>query len=667
MPCIAARMKISFVGHSHHRVTQSSQFFVDLLKEVGEVDTVWDETWCGRERVDVRQIAEAADLIVVWQSVAYVKRLAGLKHPNLVYVPMYDAVKDLRRSFWEPLTQAKILNFSSTLHQRVQQFGCWASAYFQYFPNPEDHRQVDDFASLRGFFWQRQPRPAWEQVRKLLSPQFTSFHLHLAVDPNAPDLAEPAAADQRKWRMQISHWYPDQQELLRRLAASNVYFAPRITEGIGLSFLEAMAMGMAVCAIDSATHNEYIVHDANGFLYPLADPRPPDWSRAMDMGRRARASVEQGHRRWCADRDRLFDFLTRRVSRPANWRYARSSPAGTPRLPERSAGSPMAATQAGRKEGGRRVTQPHRSKHSPAVTIATVVRNAPDQLAATLASVVAQSYCDKEVLVIDGDSGAGMADLLTSYGGAIDYWLSESDQGPYDAMNKAADLAHGHRIIYINAGDSFVDEDALSRFMSGVPENADFVAGHHIYLSPQGTEEIHRCTDFEQTYRKLLAGQTDGAWLSGVPGHQAILTRTALIREHRYDTAYRLAADHEFMYRMRRLGARFYIEPMIVTQYVGGGLSSQNLFACLDEWRTIALRYTEHPQLVEKHFRRLLIDTLRFSRKMGTFAWRSEPARSHPLWTVLAEIEFRVRALLDRTDALYVRVRTRLEQAGCLR
>lgn len=650
-------MKISFVGHSHHRVTQSSRFFVDLLHDIGDVEFYWDDTWRGSPPIDARRVADAAELVVVWQSVAYIKRLCRLDHPNIVYVPMYDAAKGLRRSFWEPLSGLKILNFSSALHQRVQQCGCRFSAYFQYFPNPEEHSPTTDFTSLRGFFWQRQPRPGWEQVRPLLDQQFASFHLHLAADPNAPELPVPAESEQREWGITVTRWFPEKAAMLERLTASNVYFAPRIDEGIGLSFLEAMAMGMAVCAHDAPTHNEYIVDNVNGFLYPLNQPTAPDWSRAEAMGSRARGSIEKGYRRWMADRDRLLEFLTRPTSGPVSWRYAHPVHPGISRSTEHpgSNAPPVGATR--RREGGRRVSEPDRAVGCPKVTVATVVRNAPLDLAATLASVVSQTYRYKEILVIDGGSYADTLDLLNCYGDDIDFWRSEPDDGPYDAMNKAADLARGHWILFINAGDALVDEEALDRFVAGVPDDADFVAGHHVYWSPQGTEDIHRCVDFERTYRQLLAGKTDGAWLSGIPGHQAVLTRTDLIRQHRYDTAYRLAADHEFMYRMRRLGARFRIEPVIVSQYVSGGLSSQNLFACLDEWRAIARRYTESPEQVERHFRRLLFDTLRFSRRIGTFSWRSEPARRHPAAAALVELEFWLRRLLEGADGWYARLR----------
>jgi len=654
-------MKIGFVGHSHHQVTRSSNFFLEVLQRIGTVHCLWDDTWRGEKATDPSPLIADADLVVVWQSVRYAQLLARRGHRNVVYVPMYDAAKALRRSFWSALKDIKVLNFSSALHQRVQSLGAAQSAYFQYFPDPAAHTPVTDFTTLRAFFWQRQQRPSWDDVRGLMPPGcFTSVHLHQAVDPGVPLPQPPSASDREAFTLEVTQWLPERSDLLRRLASSNVYFAPRLDEGIGLAFLEAMAMGMAVCAHDRPTHNEYIVDGVNGFLYRLGETRHPDWSRAESIGRRARTMVAEGYARWQLDQARLVDFLTdpqpsRRALHYAHRDTATELPADADERPV----LPLLTGTSGRREGGRRIAGTTAAEPAPLVTIATVVRNAPDELASTLDSVLAQRYPAREVIVIDGASDAATLRVIERYEHRVDYWLSEPDRGPYDAMNKAADLAHGRWVLYINAGDSLADSDALGRLLAHAPTDADFIAAHHSYIAPDGTEEIHRCRAFEHTYRQLLDGATDGAWLGGIPGHQSLLTRTELIRQHRYDLAFRIAADHDFLFRMAQRGATVWVEPVILSQYVGGGLSWQHLFECLAEWRRIALRYTEHPDRVERRFRTLNAHMVRHLRRMGPFDWRREPARSHPWLALAAEAEFRARSLVDRADALYAGLRAR--------
>lgn len=653
-------MKIAFIGHSHHQVTRSSDFFVDLLRSLGSIEMVWDETWRGQALGALPPALDSAELVIVWQSVRYAHLLARRGHRNIVYVPMYDAAHRLRRSFWSTLKDIKILSFSSTLHQRVQQLGAPRSAYFQYFPDPAAHRVVDDFATLRAFFWQRRQRPGWADVSRLLpADRFASVHLHLAPDPDVPAPPEPSARDRLAYPIEVTHWLPDRNELLQRLASSNVYFAPRLDEGIGLAFLEAMAMGMAVCAHDRPTHNEYLVDGVNGFLYRLGDDGQPDWAKAAELGRRARESVESGYRRWQLDRSRLVDFLTDPHPPAGIRRYAhiRSATPTTPVPATAQSTPPGSGVTATGREGGRRLTSLMAAGPTPVVTLATVVRNAPDELAATLESTLSQSYPAKEIIVIDGASDEATLGVIERFGERIDYWRSEPDRGPYDAMNKAADLATGRWILYVNAGDCLADHDALARLLATAPAGGDFIAAHHSYVAPDGSEEIHRCANVELTYRQLLAGETDGAWLGGIPGHQSLLTRVDLIRQHRYDLSFRIAADHDFLFRMCARGASARIEPMILSQYVGGGLSWQHLFECLAEWRRIALKMTEHPERVERRFRTLTAHTVRYLRRLAPFDWRLEPARSHPWLALAAEAEYRVRALLERADALYAAFR----------
>ena len=659
-------MKITFVGHSFHRVTQSSRFFIDVLEALGTVEFIWREPSSEfQEKSDDVACSLEADLVVVWQDIALATRLAGSVHPNVVFVPMYDGCKQLERADWRRIRRLKIINFSSELYQKLQKSGLTSSSYFQYFPDPSEFDVVSDFETLRGFFWQRRSEPNWTHVDRLMAgTPFGSFTLHLAVDSEDVEPVRPSASDVATKNVTITNWFPEKSDLLQKLKSANVYFAPRLDEGIGMSFLEAMAMGMVVCANDAPTHNEYIVDGINGFLFDIRQPVPCQWSRSAEMGRRARESVEKGFARWQADRNRLFEFLTtptnRLQSRPYGRIYSASAasaaPTATAVVPKQVTGASLR-----RREGGRRVDRKGcGAAASPRITVATVVRNAPAELAATLASIVSQTAADKEVIVIDGASDEATLSVIDTFADRIDYWRSAPDSGPYDAMNKAADLARGCWIIFINAGDSFVDDGALERFVAGMPETADFVAGHHVYVSPEdGIENIHRCANFERTWERLVSGEVDGRWLAGIPGHQAVLTRVEMLRRHRYDLSYRIAADHEFMYRMRSLGASFHVVPVVVSRYVGGGLSARNMDECAAEWWSIAARYTRQTQKIAPFFRTVVFDALRRSAPPHPSWWRRRAFREHPALYARAAFERRGHELLERLTALRILRRRR--------
>lgn len=89
------------------------------------------------------------------------------------------------------------------------------------------------------------------------------------------------------------------------------------------------------------------------------------------------------------------------------------------------------------------------------VTIITVVFNSERYLEQTIQSVIDQTYDNVEYIIIDGGSTDGTLNIIKKYEQVIDYWLSEPDQGIYDAMNKGIKLATGQIIGLLNSGDLY--------------------------------------------------------------------------------------------------------------------------------------------------------------------------------------------------------------------
>jgi glycosyltransferase involved in cell wall biosynthesis len=239
----------------------------------------------------------------------------------------------------------------------------------------------------------------------------------------------------------------------------------------------------------------------------------------------------------------------------------------------------------------------------PLVTIAMVVRNAVEAFADTFRSIEQQTYPNIEIIVIDGGSTDGTVELIRERESRIARWISEPDKGAYDGMNKAARLANGRWILFMNAGDSFYTPEAVEIALNGAPEQADFIIGHHVYRS-EGVDELHKANDFEDTWRALITGQLSFRWLAGVPCHQATFTRTSMLAaEGGYDgQKHPIAADHEFMYRKRSKGARFYHCDEIIAVYLSGGYSWLRHTDTVRDWWHIARRYGP-PEDVDRFFR----------------------------------------------------------------
>ena len=314
-------MRILFIGHSFHQKTGSSRFFVELLQKLGTVDEVVDHSCDGGENPDLSH-AHSYDLVVIWQmaGTAFLAAKLGLK--NLVFVPMYDNAKTITDNEWKKLRSAKILCFSRFIYRKVRRLGC-ISAYFQYYPNPENWKEVGNFKSLRPYFWQRIYSFDWKKVLTMLgSAAVGKFRLQFAMDPfeavkyridlSNEDALLPSAELRGKYNIEILRWASDRRPIDAAIDDSNLFFAPRLDEGIGMSFLEALVRGIPVVAANAPTMNEYIKHGVNGFLFNpkrISALNLRDLKKLQRMGRNARRMAQEGYKKWEDDEPRLLEFL----------------------------------------------------------------------------------------------------------------------------------------------------------------------------------------------------------------------------------------------------------------------------------------------------------------------------------------------------------------------
>jgi glycosyltransferase involved in cell wall biosynthesis len=576
-------MKIAFIGHSFHQQTKSSEFFLRLLPPEARIDFYWDESWQKDEHnIDYAALAEwGYDLILVWQQHKTVEILVndiGYDPDRILFVPMYDGCHALPDAFWKKIRKVRILSFCRVLQQRFEYLGM-QSRYFQYYPDPRDYKLVENARELCGFFWQRKQQLTWHQISGLIDGNhFASFHLHGAVDPGCSELIRPTDDEIARYHISFSDWFKDHAEYFSCLRKANLFVAPRIEEGIGLSFLEAMAMGMAVVAANRPTMNEYLTHRVNGYLFEPDQPRKLDLRNFREAGKRARQSVEVGHRRWSRQVAEMLDYVLRGENNK----------------------DPVVAFP---KDKEQRRTQ--RELNSPLVTVAMVVYNAKETFTDTLKNIASQTYPNLEIVVVDGASTDGTTDLICANEQYIDRWISEKDQGIYNAMNKAARLARGKWILFMGAGDGFLDNEVVADSLRQAPADADFIYGHHVYRPVNGIDEWHKANDFGETWNIMRAGNLTPVWLMGVPCHQATFTNVELLCRYGYDTKLRITADHDFMYRMKTLDAKFYHADTTMALYHGGGHSAQNTNRCINEWLLSILPHTEDKERVRVFFYRL--------------------------------------------------------------
>ena len=108
---------------------------------------------------------------------------------------------------------------------------------------------------------------------------------------------------------------------------------------------------------------------------------------------------------------------------------------------------------------------------NPRFSVITVTYNAEKVLEDTIQSVISQTYHHVEYIIVDGASKDGTMAIVNRYRDRISQVVSEPDKGLYDAMNKGIALATGDYLCFLNAGDSFHEDDTLQKMVHSINAN----------------------------------------------------------------------------------------------------------------------------------------------------------------------------------------------------
>lgn len=225
-------------------------------------------------------------------------------------------------------------------------------------------------------------------------------------------------------------------------------------------------------------------------------------------------------------------------------------------------------------------------------TIITCTYNAEAVLQRTLDSVMKQSYCNVEHLIIDGASKDKTLAMVKAYQHKNDVGesahdiivYSEPDKGLYDAMNKGIDRATGDYLIFLNAGDVFPSGDTLEYVEGCVGEGEELpgvLYGDTDIVNMEGRFLRHRrlTPPRKLTWRSFMWGM--------LVCHQSFYARRDIAKDIHYNLDYRFSADVDWCIRIMRESNRRGL-PLrnvnaVVTNYLDGGMSIQNHKASLKE------------------------------------------------------------------------------------
>lgn len=221
------------------------------------------------------------------------------------------------------------------------------------------------------------------------------------------------------------------------------------------------------------------------------------------------------------------------------------------------------------------------------LSVITVTYNAGKTLERTLRSVREQTHPRVEHIIVDGESKDGTVALIRRYENRAMHWISEPDNGLYDAMNKAAAMATGDYLCFLNAGDTFFSEETVEKMMRSCREAAvlpDIIYGETAVVDNNGK--------FLQM-RRLKAPETL-TWKSFKQGmlvcHQAFIVKRALFEP--YDCSYRFSSDIDWCIRMMKKSGLIHNTHLTLIRYLNEGMTTAHRSASLKErYRIMAKHY----------------------------------------------------------------------------
>ena len=209
------------------------------------------------------------------------------------------------------------------------------------------------------------------------------------------------------------------------------------------------------------------------------------------------------------------------------------------------------------------------------ISIITATYNSGKTVGDTLKSVLAQTYHDYELLVVDGASKDNTLEVVKKmeplFEGRMRY-ISEPDKGIYDAMNKGIRMATGDVIGILNSDDFYTSDDALACIAWTLEnEKVDAVYGDIHYVDD---EDLKKCVRYysSKPFRRWMMR------LGFMPAHPSFYCRKEVYEKYgAFDAEnYRVAADFENLLRLIFVNKikTHYINKDFVTMRTGGASSS---------------------------------------------------------------------------------------------
>jgi len=176
------------------------------------------------------------------------------------------------------------------------------------------------------------------------------------------------------------------------------------------------------------------------------------------------------------------------------------------------------------------------------ISIITVCWNSAATIENTIRSVQDQDYSDIEYIIVDGNSKDNTLDIIKKYPDVVTKWVSESDKGLYDAMNKGVKMASGQYVGIVNADDTLADSHVISKI-------ADFLLHKNVDASIGDIVQHNAGGKIVRRY-SAESWDPDKLKIGFMPAHPGIFFKRVLFDKlGYYELDFKIGADYELITR----------------------------------------------------------------------------------------------------------------------
>ncbi len=180
------------------------------------------------------------------------------------------------------------------------------------------------------------------------------------------------------------------------------------------------------------------------------------------------------------------------------------------------------------RQGGLRLKE--KVETQPLVSVICVTYNAAETLPTLIKSISDRKTPAMEFIVVDGGSTDGTVDVLAQNDSVVDFWISEPDNGIYDAMNKSLNYFRGRWVVFMGADDQL--EDGFIQMLTLLKDPGTIYYGNVIFYS----------REFSKVYDDYYLTKLNIC-------HQAIFYPASVFKKYKYDLRYKVYADYHLNLR----------------------------------------------------------------------------------------------------------------------